>query len=273
MERCVQWPRLRYIGLLILTAALALSTRGQDIGPWQGKKCAVVLTYDDALNVHLDYVVPLLDSLGFKATFYVSGFFPGFRERVQDWIAVAKEGHELGNHTLFHPCEGKAPGRQWVKPEYDLNTYTVRRMADEIRMANTLLEIMDGRKERTFAYPCGDMKAGDSSYVNEVRKEFPAARGVEGKMQTPDSIDLYNLGAYMVNGQSGEELIGLVRQAMERNALLIFLFHGVGGEHSLNVSLSDHRTLIYFLKQHEREIWLASMVEVSKYVKKVEESR
>ncbi|WP_421811544.1 hypothetical protein [Flagellimonas sp.] len=27
--------------------------------PWQGKKAAVTLTYDDALNVHLDNVVPL----------------------------------------------------------------------------------------------------------------------------------------------------------------------------------------------------------------------
>lgn len=27
--------------------------------PWQGKKAAVILTYDDALNVHLDNVVPL----------------------------------------------------------------------------------------------------------------------------------------------------------------------------------------------------------------------
>ena len=38
---------------------------------WNNKKCAVALTYDDALNVHLDNAIPLLDSLGLKATFYI----------------------------------------------------------------------------------------------------------------------------------------------------------------------------------------------------------
>jgi peptidoglycan/xylan/chitin deacetylase (PgdA/CDA1 family) len=113
---------------------------------------AVVLTYDDALNVDLDNVVPSLDSLGLKGTFYINGFSEGFRTRMGDWSAVAKNGHELGNHTLFHPCEGTAPGREWVQRDYDLGGYTVKRMADEITVANSLLEAIDGRKQRTFAY-------------------------------------------------------------------------------------------------------------------------
>lgn len=257
---------LQFVGLIILLAIVALPLQGQNTGPWRGKKCAVVLTYDDALNVHLHHVVPLLDSLGFKATFYLSGFFPGFRNRVQDWVAVAKKGHELGNHTLFHPCDGRLPGREWVKPEYDLNTYTFRRITDEIRMANTLLETMDGKTQRTFAYPCGDIKAGDSSYVDEVRKDFPAARGVEGKMQKIRDIDLYNIGSYMISGQSGEELVNLVKEAQDDNALLVFLFHGVGGEHSLNVSVGDHRMLLHFLKQNEKDIWVATMIDVAEYI-------
>ena len=113
--------------------------------PWNGKKCAVVLTYDDALNVHLDNVVPVLDSLGLRGTFYLSGYFPGFRNRVDDWRAAGKSGHELANHSLFHPCIGNTPGRGWVKPDYDLSTYTTQRLVDELRMTNTLLESLDGK--------------------------------------------------------------------------------------------------------------------------------
>lgn len=40
---------------------------------WRNKRCAVVLTYDDALDVHLDHVIPQLDSSGFKGTFYLTG--------------------------------------------------------------------------------------------------------------------------------------------------------------------------------------------------------
>jgi sialate O-acetylesterase len=262
----------RCAGAIAVLTLIVCRVEGQDRGPWHAKRCAVALTYDDGLNVHLDYVVPLLDSLGFKGTFYLSGFFPSFRERVGDWISVARAGHELGNHSLFHPCEGKAPGREWVKPDYDLNAYTVQRMLDEIQMANTLLEAMDGKAKRTFAYPCGDRKAGDSSYVDRIREMFPGARGVEGKMEGLREIDLYNVGAYMVSGQSGDELIGMVKEAMAKGALLVFLFHGVGGEHSLNVSRGDHRMLLFFLKQNEKDIWVAPMIEISQYVRESEKT-
>jgi peptidoglycan-N-acetylglucosamine deacetylase len=253
--------------LTVLLSAFFFFTYAQDKAVWHNKKCAVVLTYDDALNVHLDNVIPILDSLGFKGTFYLSGFFPSFRERITNRISVAKKGHELGNHTLFHPCEGKAQGREWVKPDYDLNTYTIQRIVDEISMANTLLEAMDGKTKRTFAYPCGDMKASDSSYVDQIKKTFAGARGVGGKMQKLNEIDLYNIGSYLINGQSGDKLINLVKKAIENNSLLVFLFHGVGGEHSLNVSLSDHRKLLYFLKQNEKDIWVTPLIDVVEYIR------
>ena len=252
--------------MISLIAASTSILHAQARDPWHGKKCAVCLTYDDALNVHLDNVLPLLDSLGFKATFYVSGYFPGFRERVGEWRLLASKGNELGNHSLFHPCEGKAPGREWVRPDYDLNNYTIQRMVDEISMANILLHAVDGQTKRTFAYPCGDIKAGDTSYVPNIRSEFIGARGVTGKMQTLDEIDLFDIGAYMINGDPGEKLIELVKKAMEKNALIVFLFHGVGGEHSLNVSLAAHSTLLHFLKENEKSIWVAPLVEIAEYV-------
>jgi peptidoglycan/xylan/chitin deacetylase (PgdA/CDA1 family) len=160
---------------------LFFSGHAQDNAVWHDKKCAVVLTYDDALSVQLYHAIPLLDSLGFKATFYVPGYFPDFRQRVSDWKSVAAKGHELGNHTLFHPCEGKSPGREWGKPDYDLNIYTIQRLVDEIRMANTVLESLDGKTKRTFAYPCGDTKVGDSSYVERIEGDFVGARELQGK--------------------------------------------------------------------------------------------
>src|SRR5688572_24042868 len=68
---------------------------------WHGKKAAVVLTYDDALDVHLDHAIPALDSLGFKGSFYLSAAFPGSKNRIPDWRKAAANGHELGNHTYF----------------------------------------------------------------------------------------------------------------------------------------------------------------------------
>jgi sialate O-acetylesterase len=253
---------------MILICFYIITLNGQDTNIWNGKKCAVSLTYDDALNVHLDNVVPLLDSLGFRATFYIAGSFPGVQPRLADWKNAAGKGNELGNHTLFHPCEGGYPGREWVKPEYDLNTYTMRRMVDEIETANSLLSAIDGKTKRTFAYPCGETMIGDSSYVPVVNEKFVGARGGAGqKLQTIDEIDVYGVCAFSVADQFADELIGLVKKAVEKNALLVFVFHGVGGEHSINVPLEVHNKLISYLKQNENEIWVAPMVEITEYIK------
>src|SRR5688572_33007717 len=104
--------------ILLLSSQLSHSQFNQ---PWRGKKCAVVITYDDAIDQHLDHAVPVLDSLGLKATFYVTGFSTSMQKRLNDWKKLATNGHELGNHTLYHPCLGNMPGREWVRGEYDLN--------------------------------------------------------------------------------------------------------------------------------------------------------
>ncbi len=234
---------------------------------WNGKKCAVVLTYDDGLNVHLTNVIPALDSLGLKGTFYVSDYFGGLNAQIPGWRKAAANGHELGNHTVYHPCLGNLPGRGFVNENYDLSKYSLRRITDEIRTMNTILKAIDGKTKRTFAYPCGDMKIGDSFYLEGMKKEFVAARGVAGAIPSLAQVDLYNINCYGINGQSGEELISLVKQALQKGGLLVFLFHGVGGEHSLNVSLDAHSKLLHYLSKNRNDIWVAPMIDVSEYIR------
>ena len=139
---------------------------------------------------------------------------------------------------------------------------------DEIRAMNNLLKAIDGKNKRTFAYPCGDEKIHDSAYINPLKDEFIAARGVRTEMLTIDRVDLYDIPCYMINGQTGDQLINLVKQAQQKNALIVFLFHGVGGEHSLNVSLEAHSKLLHYLKQNQKNIWVAPMINVAEYIKK-----
>lgn len=236
--------------------------------PWQNKKCAVVLTYDDAINQHLDNAIPVLDSLGLKATFYITAFSQSCRERLNDWKKIAITGHELGNHTLFHPCIGNIKGREWVTAENDLGKYTVQRMINEVRMTNLFLQALDGKTKRTFAYTCGDMKIGDSAFIIPMKEDFVAARAVRNQMRTINKIDLYNVDCYMVNGETGNQMIEWVKKAMATNSLLVILFHGVGGGNALDVSLPAHREVLQYLKQNEKDIWVAPMIDVAEYIKK-----
>lgn len=234
---------------------------------WKGKKCAVVLTYDDAIDQHLDNAVPVLDSLKLKATFYVTAFSQSMQTRLKDWKKLSLKGHELGNHTLFHPCIGNMPGREWVSKTNDLNNYSVQRMENEMRMTNLFLQSLDGKTKRTFAFTCGDMKVSDSAFINGMKNDFVAARAVRNEMHKINEVDLYNVDCYMVNNNSFEEMKAWVDKAIQTNSLLVILFHGVGGGNSLNVSIENHRKLLRYIKQKENEIWTAPLLTVAEYIK------
>jgi len=252
--------------LLFLSLILTKHNFAQTGGPWQGKKCAVVLTYDDAIDQHLDNAVPVLDSLGLTATFYITANSISVRNRMKEWKALADRGYELGNHTLYHPCMG-GPDRAWVRPEYDLKNYTVQQMVEEMRMTNTFLQALDGKSRRTFAYTCGDMKVGDSLFMNGMKKDFVAARAVRNEMHKINEIDLYSVDCFVVNGESSAQLIGWAKKAMETNSLLVVLFHCVGGGNALNVVVSDHREFLKFLKQNEKDMMITTLINVSDYIR------
>ncbi len=251
--------------ILPFLIGLSIFCSAQNGADWKGKKSAVVITYDDAIDEHLDNAIPVLDSLGLNATFYITGFSNSMQKRFFDWKAIAGKGHELGNHTLYHPCIG-GKGREWVRPEYDLSKYTVQRIKDEILANNLLLQSMDGKTRRTFAFPCADTKAGDSSYINSIKNEFVALRHVRNEMHRIDQVNLEDVDCYMVNKHSAKEMIEWVDQAIATKSLLVILFHGVGGGNGLDVTIEDHREFLKYLKSREKDIWIAPMIEVADYI-------
>ena len=237
-------------------------------GKWNGRKCAVVLTYDDALNIHLDKVVPLLDSLHLNATFYLIGSSPVVTNRIDAWRAAAKKGNELGNHTLKHPCDGTLPGREFVTAQNDLSKYTVPRAIKEIKDTNTLLGSIDGKTERTFAYPCGDLTINDTVFYNYLKKDFVAARGVTSGYLPAKDVVLSDINAFFQNGSTATQMIAQIEEAEKKGSFIVFLFHGVGGEHSLNVDAQEHKKLLIYLAKRKKDIWTAPMVTIADYIKK-----
>lgn len=262
--------------LLALALLPSLAGRAQSTAPssapqadvWNHKQCAVVLTYDDAIDQDLDNVVPALDSMGLKGTFYLIGRSPVIGKRMEEWRTAARNGHELGNHSLTHPCDGTLPGfSSWVDPDRDLSKYTIPRAQDEIRVTNVLLQAIDGKTIRTYAFPCGEFTIHDSSYYLGLRTAFAGARGVLPQMETLGRINPDNISAYSMDGQTGGQMIDLVKKARETHTLLVFVFHGVGGGHSINVNLAAHSQLLHYLKDHSDEIWVAPMVDVATYIR------
>jgi peptidoglycan-N-acetylglucosamine deacetylase len=254
--------------LWIVCISLLLNNNGfkKEKTIWKNNKCAVVLTYDDALSVHLDKVLPVLDSAKIKATFYVYGNSVVFQNRIDEWKSLAMSGHELGNHSLFHPCNGNTKGNEWVKNDYDLQYYSIERLLDELKLANTLLKTIDGKNRRTYAYPCGDKIVENKNYKDTLQHIFPAARGTTVGLNKFSEIDLYDIKIYPANDKTGDELIRIVQEAKKERAMVVFMFHGVGGGHELNISLEEHNKFIRYLNEKRKSIWTAPLIEIVEYL-------
>ena len=231
-----------------------------------GAKAAFCLTYDDGFFSHINKVVPLLKKYHFKATFYPTLASRSIKLEMEKWKSLVKDGHELGNHTVYHPC--RKSDAKWVKDYLDLDKYTTEQILAEIELANSFLQSLDGKKTRTFAYPCTHMYAGGLSFKDSVAHYATAARGGSYEPLVPLNpldIDIYNVPAWGPNNNSSKDLIAYIKSILEKGTLGAFIFHGVG-EKPMIVSKEDHETMLKFLDAHRNEIWVTTFQEATNYL-------
>lgn len=234
--------------------------------PWPGgHESAVSLTFDDGLRSHLDIVSPLLDTHDFQATFYLTprGGEPWWRERLKPWRAVARAGHEIGNHSLTHPCSENYPGIL-----RGVESWTLRDAEKDLLEAEHRLRegIPDYDGPRTFGYPCYQEHVGSGpnrkSCVPLVARHFVAGRGKGETANHPESVDLHFIWSWGVERCSGPELIGLCEWAAMEGRWAVLTFHGINeGTHP--VAETDLRLLVAHLARHRNRIWTAPLATVA----------
>lgn len=242
------------LSLVCCVSAASAATQWPD-----GAKAAVVLTYDDALTSQLDHAVPVLDAAGFKGTFFLVG--PKLAD-VPRWRAAAVEGHELGNHTIFHACPASSFP---ADPRYTSEAYTPASMLKEIEQQNVLLTALDGKPIHGFASPCGQTKAGGVDYLEALRAA-KLVTYVRGVYTSPDDLraDVGRIDPMHVPSRGFDEkvtatqLIEFAKQAEAGGGMAVYLFHGVGGDY-LQVSDAAHRELIAWLAANRKEVWVTTL--------------
>src|SRR5207302_5411763 len=84
-----------------------------------GKRAAVSLSFDDARTSQVDRGLVLLKKEGVRVTFFVN--LEPVKKRLAGWKQAVADGHEIGNHSLTHPCTGNYPAfLQNALENYDL---------------------------------------------------------------------------------------------------------------------------------------------------------
>ena len=253
---------MRTLLILVLTV-FAFSSNAQFKWP-NGAKAAVVFTYDDGLDCDLDVVVPQLNEFGLKGTFFCTGNSPSLYNRTEEWRAITKRGHELGNHTLFHPCDGT--GQDWVKPEYDLRTYTPEQIVAELKTANTLLKAIDGKTERSYGYTCSHFVANGVDFTDSIKNIFVAARCDGPIPETMDGYKTWKTPSFMSVDPEIDDLIAKVEEAKAKGTIVVFMFHNVGGGY-LNTAADVHKQLLQYVSENSDDLYSDSFINVMKYVK------
>lgn len=253
--------------LLACTSSIAQVAPQQQITWPHNKKAVIVLTYDDALDSQLEKAVPELNRLKLKGTFFLTGLS---RDATPKWRAVSRKGHELANHTLYHPCLSATMPDNPVNASEHYSIYGILR---EIDMQNNFLFAVDGRSARTYAYPCTETEVGGRSYVDSLRKaglvKYARVGGdVDAVITDFKKLDPLQVPSYgLEDGTPADKLIAFVKDAERKGGMGIFMFHGIGGDY-ITTSIEAHKELLEYLAKNKKDIWVATFQEAMDYITK-----
>lgn len=211
-----------------LAGCLAVSAGPVTTVPWNGHTGAVSFTYDDARSSQIPNLLPQLDALKIKATFFIAATGTGgdFEARKADWIAVSKNGHELANHTRNHVNVPADPGAASI----------IGDMAKYLRDLDASVESV------TFAYPnCnvnGETGVGSEDFI---------ARGCGGTRYawTTQPSDWMNIVGLILTPTGASGAVTAINSAKSENRWLVTIIHDVKeNPDAYSVTPADNKKLL-----------------------------
>ena len=186
----------------------------------------VVLTFDDAVKTQLVNVAPLLQQLGFKATFFITHNWMDDKANFMTWEDAAKlnsMGFEIGNHTWTHSG--------FESPE------KAATLAAELDQVDRELARVGIPKPVSFAWP-GDNFGPEAIAVLQLHGIKFARRGMQpevayGEIKVGPALDVTKYSPLLIPttgdsypGWTLEHFKQVVAQA-RNGKIAVLQFHGV----------------------------------------------
>ena len=234
---------------------------------WAPYAGAVSLTFDDGRPCQLQKAIPAMNRRGLRGSFYLSVRKDWKEEQMKPWREVAQAGHEIGNHTLSHPCASYVLGQK-----SGLDHMTLPGIEADILAAQEIVgQVTPDRKDWTYAYTCYQTFVGRGasrqSYVPVIARHFLSGRGggEYGIANPPELVDLACTHGLATDRMSGFEMIGLVEALATQGQWVILVFHDIDGSR-LSVGNYDFGLLLDYLHRRSGEVWTAPVAEVARKI-------
>ena len=224
------------------------------------------MTFDDARESQVKQGTAFLDKYGVKATFYV---VPDRMTPVlEGWKAAVENGHEIGNHTIHHPCTGNF---DW-KRDHALEDYTLASIRNELVMANQEIEQMLGVTATSYAYTCGQKYVGRGehtrSYIPVVAELFDSGRGfLDETANAPGYLDLAQLTGIESDGKDFQEIKPFLDKAQQNGDWVVLAGHEMADDGNQTTRFSMLEELIAYAQDPSNGIWITTVAEVTKYIR------
>jgi peptidoglycan-N-acetylglucosamine deacetylase len=251
----------------ILLSILAFAQQSSTNFTWpDGKLAALSLSFDDARQSQVGAGVAVLDKQNVKATFYV---VPGAVERRLDgWKKIVASGHEIGNHSLNHPCTGNFA---WSRQKA-LEDYTIEKMRAELAQANLRIKELLGVTAESFAYPCGQTFVGrgvdTKSYVPVVAALFGSGRTFQDEIANdPGFCDLAQTTGIDMDGRDFEEILPFLEKAKETGQWVVLAGHEIGQEGAQTTRIMTLEKLMRYANDPANKLWIAPVGTIAKYIR------
>ncbi len=256
---------LLILSSLMLVHGFALRAQDKPFAWPDGKTVAISLTFDDGRFSQVEGGTALLDEFKTKATFYVVP--SAVEHRLEGWRKAVASGHEIGNHSLHHPCSGNFP---WSR-EKAIENYSIKQMNDELVASNKEIQKLLGVTPKVFAYPCGQKFVGrgkdTKSTVPVVATLFQSGRGWRDEgPNDPQFCDFAQLTGMESDGNDFEEILTLINQAKANHHWLVLAGHEMGEDGAQTTRLSMLRKLLVYASDPANGIWIAPVGTVSDYI-------
>jgi len=258
--------------LLLLSSCIILlnnavhAQQDSTVFSWpQGKRAAVSLTFDDARESQVIVGTQVLDQYGIKATFFVVP--SSVQKQLEGWKKAVASGHEIGNHTLTHPCTHNF---SWSR-QNGLEEYTIERMQKEMVECNKMIQDLLHVKAEVFAYPCGQKFVGSGvntkSYVPLVAQYFIAGRGwMDEGPNDPVYCNFAQLTGVEMDGKEFDQILPLLEEAKKTGQWLVLAGHEIGESGIQTTRVAMLKKLIEYAQNPANGIYLQPVGTVAKYL-------